>query len=110
MMKSIRGINVVIALLLIWLLLPGVQMVLAAPGAGSIAQVWEREEEYWRYVKAADVEDYIMLWHKDFVGWPSGQDYALPRRPSAIGFRIFETRRFGLNQPRHARGCKILVT
>ncbi len=32
--------------------------------------VWQREETYWRYVKAGDVENYMTLWHEGFVGWP----------------------------------------
>ena len=32
--------------------------------------VWQLEEAYWRYVKAGDVDNYVKLWHDDFVGWP----------------------------------------
>ena len=32
--------------------------------------VWQLEEDYWRFVSTGDVESYVKLWHKDFVGWP----------------------------------------
>lgn len=31
---------------------------------------WNLEADYWKYVKAVDLEAYRSLWHKDFVGWP----------------------------------------
>jgi ketosteroid isomerase-like protein len=85
-----RGITTLIALLLIWILLPGEQVVLAASDAGSIAQVWDREEEYDGYVKAGDVENYKRLWHKDFIGWPCGQDH--PVGKTSIGKGVQEIR------------------
>jgi hypothetical protein len=33
-------------------------------------QVWKMEELYWNYVKDNDIENYLTLWHKDWVGWP----------------------------------------
>ena len=33
-------------------------------------QVWDREEEYWRCVKARDAAGYVALWDEHFVGWP----------------------------------------
>jgi hypothetical protein len=33
-------------------------------------QIWKMEELYWNYVKANDIENYLTLWHKDWVGWP----------------------------------------
>lgn len=85
-----KSIQVAVALLLIWLLLPGVQVVLAATDAGSIAQVWDREEEYSRYVQAGDVENFVKLWHKDFIGWPCDQDH--PLRKTSIGNWVQEIR------------------
>lgn len=32
--------------------------------------VWQMEEKYWRLVASGNVEDYVALWHDDFVGWP----------------------------------------
>ncbi|PWT90055.1 MAG: hypothetical protein C5B55_10290 [Blastocatellia bacterium] len=32
--------------------------------------VWKREELYWQYVKAGDVETYRTLWDENFRGWP----------------------------------------
>ena len=33
-------------------------------------KVWSLEEDYWRYVKANDLDGYRGLWHPDFLGWP----------------------------------------
>jgi len=33
--------------------------------------VWKLEEQYWVYVKNADIEGYRTLWDDRFVGWPS---------------------------------------
>jgi hypothetical protein len=54
----------------------------AAESAG-IAQVWQRESDYWRYVAAGDVENYVKLWDDRFIGWPCGQPH--PLRKSGIG-------------------------
>ena len=37
----------------------------------SIAEqeVWALEDAYWAYAGAGDVENYLTLWHDDFVGW-----------------------------------------
>jgi len=32
--------------------------------------VWAGEEAYWRYVNAGKTEDFLVLWHDEFVGWP----------------------------------------
>ena len=44
--------------------------------------VWKLEADYWKYVKAADLDGYRTLWHKDFVGWPSSS--AQPARKDHI--------------------------
>ena len=33
-------------------------------------EIWTLEEQYWQYVEAGDIENYVTLWHDDFVGWP----------------------------------------
>ena len=33
--------------------------------------MWKLETAYWNYVKAADLDGYRKLWHRDFVDWPS---------------------------------------
>ena len=47
----------------------------ARPSAGQQSAneqaVWKLEADYWKYVKAVDLEGYRSLWHRDFVGWPS---------------------------------------
>ena len=66
---------------------------LAATSEEIVAQqdeVWEMEEAYWRYVKAGDVEQYVSLWHEDFVGWPC--ETARPFRKSQIGGWVREIR------------------
>ena len=49
----------------------------ARPSAGQQSAneqaVWKLEADYWKYVKAVDLEGYRTLWHKDFVGWPSSK-------------------------------------
>jgi Domain of unknown function (DUF4440) len=34
-------------------------------------KVWDLEHEYWRYVQNDDMKSYRLLWHENFVGWPS---------------------------------------
>lgn len=55
----------------------------AAAESQSVAEVWAREEDYWRFVKAGDVEGYVALWHEKFIGWPCDQEH--PLRKSSIG-------------------------
>jgi len=33
--------------------------------------LWNLEHQYWRYVEDNDLQNYLGLWHKDFLGWPS---------------------------------------
>ena len=40
-----------------------------------IDEVWAREAQYWQFVKAGDVENYLMLWNKDFRGWPCADEH-----------------------------------
>jgi hypothetical protein len=58
--------------------------------SASVSQVWDRETEYWTYVKAGDVENYRTLWHERFIGWPCGS--AHPLRKDAIGNWVQEIR------------------
>ncbi|MEO8505505.1 MAG: nuclear transport factor 2 family protein [Acidobacteriota bacterium] len=53
------------------------------PDSKSVEQVWQREAEYWRSVKAGDVDSYVSLWHDKFIGWPCGEDH--PMRKASIG-------------------------
>lgn len=67
----------------------------AAQGAStrepeSVSQVWRREADYWRFVVAGDVENYVSLWHDKFIGWPCGQDH--PKRKASIGDWVREVR------------------
>jgi hypothetical protein len=49
----------------------------------NVSEVWAREDDYWRFVKAGDVESYVTLWHEKFIGWPCDEDH--PMRKSSIG-------------------------
>jgi len=55
--------------LLILLLLP--LFAAADEPTADEAAVWQLEEAYWEYVKAADLEAYRTLWDDRFLGWPS---------------------------------------
>jgi ketosteroid isomerase-like protein len=61
-----------------------------ASGESDVAAVWRLEDDYWRYVKAGDVESYVKLWHDDFIGWPCGQPH--PKRKNGIGDWVREVR------------------
>lgn len=60
------------------------------PESPGIAQVWQREADYWRFVQAGDVESYVTLWHDRFIGWPCGKEH--PVRKAAIGDWVREVR------------------
>ena len=60
------------------------------PESESVSQVWRREADYWRFVKAGDVDSYVALWHERFIGWPCGQDH--PKRKASIGDWVREIR------------------
>jgi hypothetical protein len=47
----------------------------AASQGSNVEAVWAREEQYWRYLKAGDVESYLTLWRDGFRGWPCGQPH-----------------------------------
>jgi hypothetical protein len=55
----------------------------SAAQSKGVAEVWALEDDYWRYVKAGDVENYKTLWHEKFIGWPCDQPH--PARKAAIG-------------------------
>lgn len=33
-------------------------------------EVWQMEENYWKYVKANDLKSYLSLWDEQFIGYP----------------------------------------
>ena len=61
-----------------------------APDAGAIEDVWRREADYWRFVKAGDEESYVKLWHERFIGWPCGEEH--PMRKASIGDWVREVK------------------
>ena len=62
----------------------------ASAQSRSVSEVWALEDDYWRFVKAGDVESYVKLWHEKFIGWPC--DQASPKRKSSIGDWVREVR------------------
>ena len=83
--------SVLLVSILLW---PGLASATAqgAPESGpkSVSQVWRLEDDYWRFVVAGDVENYVSLWHEDFIGWPCGQEH--PKRKANIGNWVQEVR------------------
>jgi len=68
--------------------LSGALLLLASPVVGQnmpagVQEIWDLEETYWRYVQAGDVENFVAMWHDDFVGWPCGSTE--PHRKDTIG-------------------------
>src|SRR5215475_12934618 len=45
-------------------------------------EVWEREQNHFRYLQARDLKSYMALWDDNFVGWPDYMDH--PARKSDI--------------------------
>ena len=37
-------------------------------------EVWQLEENYWKYVKANDMESYVALWDDQFIGYPTNNN------------------------------------
>ncbi len=62
----------------------------AQTDSNNVSQVWQRESDYWRFVKAGDVDSYESLWHEKFIGWPCGQEH--PKRKASIGDWVREVR------------------
>lgn len=58
--------------------------------SASLREVWQREEDYWRFVKAGDVTAYRELWDERFVGWPCYSEH--PARKAGIGNWVQEVR------------------
>lgn len=46
-------------------------------------EVWQLEEDYWKFAQAYDLQSYRTLWHEEFVGWPRSE--AVPVGKSGIG-------------------------
>jgi hypothetical protein len=44
--------------------------------------VWNLEHAYWRCAQEGDLDGFLALWHKDFLGWPDL--YAAPVRKDHI--------------------------
>ncbi|MGB8523161.1 MAG: nuclear transport factor 2 family protein [Candidatus Acidiferrales bacterium] len=42
-----------------------------AQGSEAEQTLWNLEHQYWHYVEGNDLQNYLGLWHKDFLGWPS---------------------------------------
>lgn len=47
------------------------QVTVSAQTADQIKnEVWQREEQYWKYVEQDDTTACKTLWHKNFIGYP----------------------------------------
>jgi hypothetical protein len=42
----------------------------AQPAETLKDEVWQRELQYWQYVKSNDTASYRTLWHDSFIGYP----------------------------------------
>lgn len=86
--------HVKVVLFLFLLFTAGLNLAIAqgAPESesASVSQVWRLEDDYWRFVAAGDVENYVALWHDKFIGWPCGQDH--PKRKISVGAWVQEVR------------------
>jgi hypothetical protein len=43
-------------------------------------EVWNGEQDYFRYLQAKDLKSFMLLWDDNFVGWPDYSDHPL-RKP-----------------------------
>ncbi len=34
-------------------------------------EIWQKESDYWKYVKEKDIQSYVSLWDDNFLGYPS---------------------------------------
>ena len=64
-----------ISLFLLFILFPS--LAFAGEMTADEQAVWQLEENYWKYVKAVDLEGYRTLWDERFVGWPSSSPQPL---------------------------------
>src|SRR4030067_1240655 len=47
----------------------------ATPSVQQIKdEVWQLEENYWKYVKANDLKSYLTLWDDNFIGYPTNNN------------------------------------
>jgi hypothetical protein len=56
----------------------------------GVDEVWAREDAYWRFVKAGDVDNYLKLWNTNFRGWPCATEH--PATKTTIGDWVREIR------------------
>lgn len=44
----------------------------AAPSVDQVKnEIWQLEENYWKYVKEQDLKSYLTLWDENFIGYPA---------------------------------------
>ena len=72
-----------LSLLAVCLTLATVVEVKAQEMSAAEREVWQLEEDYWKFAQAYDLESYRTLWHEQFVGWPRSE--AVPVGKSKIG-------------------------
>lgn len=81
---------VLLSILVAFAVAPGTAQGAPEMESKSVSQVWRLEDDYWRFVIAGDVENYVSLWHDKFIGWPCGQEH--PKRKATIGNWVQEVR------------------
>jgi hypothetical protein len=62
--------------------------------------LWKLEHDYFRYVEDNNLTDYLTLWHKNFLGWPSVSaapvqkdhitDWITSRTSKGLAFKLIE--------------------
>jgi ketosteroid isomerase-like protein len=51
----------------------------AGPLSPQQAEVWNEEQNYFRYLNAKDLKGSLSLWDDNFVGWPDYQEHPVRR-------------------------------
>ncbi len=72
-----------LSLLAVGLLLPAFAVAQSTQMSAAEKEVWQLEEDYWKFAQAYDLPSYRALWHEEFVGWPRSE--AIPVGKSGIG-------------------------
>jgi ketosteroid isomerase-like protein len=73
--------------------LSGVSLAQEGDWTAEQKEVWGREETYWNYVQAHNMEGFLSLWDEAFLGWPSYEKSPvgkekIGRNPAAFTQRV----------------------
>jgi len=83
----------------------------AAPGLAlaqntGVAEVWGQEDSLWEYVQTGNVEQYLKLWHEDFIGWPCAAGKLHPVGKSDAWPSRIRGQNLGLSYKLHHEGAE----